>query len=85
MNNEKIQRIIFIIITGLTLFNLYKDIIWLSAVLAAAFIVMIVVYINKYKKAENKSKKTFVQSLIILIVLCLTNAVVVIANYVYPY
>jgi O-antigen/teichoic acid export membrane protein len=77
--------ILFAVMVGVTLFNLYGNIIWLSAILAASFLVLLALHIKYNRTKPAQSKKTFVLAFLILINFLLANAVVVIAEFVYPY
>ena len=80
-----IKNLLFIVMVGLTFFNLYENIIWLSCILTAMLFVFIAFHIRDYKKEIPKRKKVFVLTLLVSINFLLANAVIVIAEYVYPY
>lgn len=85
MEKNRLIYTLFAIMVGLTFCNLYENIIWLSGVLTAVFLAALILHI-KYKFTGNsKSKKVFVLTLLILINFLLANAVVVAAEFVYPY
>jgi hypothetical protein len=75
----------FIVLAVLTFFNLYKDIIWLSCVLAVMFLLLAAVHVRDYRKENPKNRKVFILTLIISVNFLLANAVIVISEYVYPY
>lgn len=82
---DKITNALFIIAVGLTFFNLYNNIVWLSCFLTAIFFALVLVHIRDYKKENPKSKKKFIFMLIILINFLLANSIIIISEFVYPY
>ncbi|MDR3552308.1 MAG: hypothetical protein P4L75_04210 [Clostridia bacterium] len=76
---------LFIVMAGLTFLSLRNNMVWLSYVLSALFLLFIALHARDYRRELPKNKKVFVLTLIILINFLLANAVVVVANYVYPY
>lgn len=78
-------NILFVVLVTLTFFNLYKNIIWLSGVLAVLFLVYLILHIRLYRAEKPKSIKIFVLTLIIMLNFLLANAVIVLADFVYPY
>jgi heme O synthase-like polyprenyltransferase len=82
---NRIVNALFIVIVGLTFFNLYNNIIWLSCVLAAIFLIFVALHIRDYKNEKPKVRKIFIVTLIILLNFLLANAVIIIAEFVYPY
>jgi uncharacterized membrane protein YjjP (DUF1212 family) len=82
---DKIMNVLFIGLVGLTFLNLYKNMIWLSYVLTAAFLLFTALHIRDYRTNKPTSKKIFVLALVVLINFLLANAVIVLAEYVYPY
>lgn len=82
---DHMVNIFFVALAALTFFNLYKNIIWLSGVLAVLFLAYLILHIRLYRAEKLKSKKIFVLTLIIMLNFLLANAVIVIADFVYPY
>jgi len=82
---DRIMNVLFIVMVGLTFFNLYENIIWLSWILTAILLVFTAFHIRDYKKEIPKRKIIFVLTLIVSINFLLANAVIVLAEYVYPY
>lgn len=82
---DKILNALFIILVALTFFNLYKVIIWLSVILAALFLLVLVLHIRDYLREKPEKRKAFILSVLVLANFFLANAVIVISNYVYPY
>lgn len=79
---NRVMNAFFIAIVGLTLFNLFQNMIWLSYVLAAAFLLFTALHIRDYNREKPKTKKAFVLTIIVLVNFLLANVVIVIGEYV---
>lgn len=82
---DKIINVLFIIAIGLTFLSLFRVIFWLSILLCIVFIALIIINVKDYETERSKNKRSFILYSIILINFFLSNAVVLISHFIYPY